>query len=81
MLNDAAVLIAAGQVAKVIATLLYAAIAAALVLGERRIFAESPRNFLEACYELRRDRSRGCPFATRRFGAILHRFRALRGDR
>jgi hypothetical protein len=48
MLNAAAVLIAAGQVAKIIATLLYAAIAAALILGDRRHFAEGPRNFLKA---------------------------------
>jgi membrane protease YdiL (CAAX protease family) len=48
MLNAAAVLIAAGQVAKIIATLLYAAIAAALILGDRRLFAEGPRNFLRA---------------------------------
>ncbi|MGD9502204.1 MAG: lysostaphin resistance A-like protein [Methyloceanibacter sp.] len=48
MLNAAAVLIAAGQVAKVIATLLFTAIAAALILGDRRLFAEGPRDFLKA---------------------------------
>ncbi len=48
MLNAAAVLIAAGQVAKIIATLLYAAIAAALIIGDRRLFGEGPRNFLKA---------------------------------
>ncbi len=48
MLNAAAVLIAAGQVAKVIATLLYAAIAAALIIGDRRFFGEGPRNFVKA---------------------------------
>jgi membrane protease YdiL (CAAX protease family) len=46
MLNAAAVLIASGQVAKVIATLLYAAIAVALIIGDRRLFAEGPRSFL-----------------------------------
>ncbi len=48
MLNAAAVLIAAGPVAKVIATLLYSAIAAALIIGDRRLFGEGPRNFLKA---------------------------------
>jgi hypothetical protein len=48
MLNAAAVLIAAGPVAKVIATLLYAAIAAALIIGDRGLFAEGPRSFLKA---------------------------------
>ena len=48
MLNGASVLINAGQIAKVIATGLYAAIAAALIIGDRRLFAEGPRNFLEA---------------------------------
>jgi uncharacterized protein len=48
MLNAASVLINAGQVAKVIATVLYAAIAAALVFGDRRLFAQGPRNFLQA---------------------------------
>jgi len=48
MLNAAAVLIAAGQVAKIIATFIYAAIAAALIIGDRRLFAEGPRNFLNA---------------------------------
>jgi membrane protease YdiL (CAAX protease family) len=48
MLNAAAVLIAAGQVAKVIATLLYAAIATAIIIGDRRLFAEGPRSFVKA---------------------------------
>jgi len=46
MLNAAAVLIAAGQVVKVIATLLYAAIAVALIIGARRLFAKGPRSYL-----------------------------------
>jgi membrane protease YdiL (CAAX protease family) len=48
MLNAAVVLIAAGQVAKIIATLLYAAIAAGLIIGDGRLFGEGPRNFLNA---------------------------------
>jgi membrane protease YdiL (CAAX protease family) len=48
MLNAAAVLINAGQVAKCIATLLYAGIAAALAVRDRKLFAEGPRNFLSA---------------------------------
>jgi membrane protease YdiL (CAAX protease family) len=48
MLNAAAVLIAAGPVAKIIATLLYAAIAVALIIGDSRFFGEGPRNFLKA---------------------------------
>jgi membrane protease YdiL (CAAX protease family) len=47
ILNAAAVLIAAGPVAKVIATLLYAALAAGLIIGDRRLFGEGPRNFLK----------------------------------
>ena len=47
MLNGASVLINAGQVAKVIATILYATVAAALIIGDRRLFDEGPRNFLE----------------------------------
>ncbi len=47
MLNAAAVLLNAGQVAKCIATLLYACIAAGLVVGDRKLFAEGPRNFLQ----------------------------------
>jgi membrane protease YdiL (CAAX protease family) len=46
MLNAPAVLLNAGQVAKCIATLLYAGIAAGLMVGDRAAFAESPRNFL-----------------------------------
>jgi membrane protease YdiL (CAAX protease family) len=46
MLNAPAVLLNAGQVAKCIATLLYAGIAAGLVVGDRKLFAEGPRNFL-----------------------------------
>jgi membrane protease YdiL (CAAX protease family) len=48
MLNAASVLINAGQVAKCIATILYSGIAAGLVLGDRRLFSEGPRNFLFA---------------------------------
>jgi hypothetical protein len=48
MLNGASVLINAGQAAKVIATGLYAAIAPALIIGDSRLFAEGPHNFLEA---------------------------------
>jgi uncharacterized protein len=46
MLNAAAVLINAGQTAKCIATLLFAGVAAALMLFDRGLFAEGPRNFL-----------------------------------
>jgi membrane protease YdiL (CAAX protease family) len=46
MLNAAAVLLNTGQVAKCIATLLYACVAAGLILGDRKLFAEGPRNFL-----------------------------------
>jgi membrane protease YdiL (CAAX protease family) len=46
MLNAPAVLLNAGQVAKCIATLLYAGIAAGLIVGDRAAFAEGPRNFL-----------------------------------
>lgn len=45
MLNAASVLVAAGQVAKCIATLLYAAVAVALVLTDRE-FRAGPRNFI-----------------------------------
>ena len=48
MLNAASVLIAAGQAAKIIATILYAAIAAALIVGDRELFAQGKRNFLDA---------------------------------
>ena len=47
MLNAASVLLNAGQVAKCIATLLYAAIAVALIVADRALFAEGPRNFLD----------------------------------
>lgn len=47
MLNAASVLLNAGQVAKCIATLLYGAIAAALIVADRALFAEGPRNFLD----------------------------------
>jgi hypothetical protein len=40
------VLINAAQFAKCIATLLYSAIAVGLVLGDQRLFAQAPRNFL-----------------------------------
>jgi membrane protease YdiL (CAAX protease family) len=46
MLNAASVLLNAGQVAKCIATILYAATAAAIIAIDRTAFAESPRNFL-----------------------------------
>ena len=46
MLNAASVLLNAGQVAKCIATLLYSGIAVGLIVGDRRLFAEDPRNFL-----------------------------------
>jgi membrane protease YdiL (CAAX protease family) len=46
MLNAGSVLINAGQVAKCIATLLYAAIAVALIVADRALFKEGPRNFL-----------------------------------
>lgn len=48
MLNAAAVLLNAGQDAKCIATLLYAVVAAGLVVGDRKLFTEGPRNFLDA---------------------------------
>ena len=46
MLNAGSVLINAGQVAKCIATVLYAAIAVALIVANRALFEEGPRNFL-----------------------------------
>jgi membrane protease YdiL (CAAX protease family) len=46
MLNAAAVLLNTGQAAKCIATLLYALVAAALIVGDRKLFAEGPRNFV-----------------------------------
>jgi uncharacterized protein len=46
MLNAASVLINAGQIAKLIATILYGAIAAALILGDRSLFGQGKRNFL-----------------------------------
>ncbi len=39
MLNAAAVLLNAGQIAKCIATLLYAVVAAGLIVGDRKLFA------------------------------------------
>jgi hypothetical protein len=48
MLNAASVLLNAGQVAKCIATLLYAAIAAGIVAIDHAAFAEGPRSFLRA---------------------------------
>ena len=47
MLNAAAVLLNSGQIAKCIATLLYAAVAAAILLADRATFAGGPRNFLK----------------------------------
>ena len=46
MLNAAAVLLNAGQVAKCIATVLYAAAAVAVIAVDRGLFAEGPRSFL-----------------------------------
>jgi len=48
MLNAASVLLNAGQVAKCIATVLYAAIAAGIFAIDHAAFAEGPRNFLRA---------------------------------
>ena len=48
MLNAAAVFPTATQVTKVIATLVYLAIAAVLVLVDRRAFGAGPRNFVPA---------------------------------
>lgn len=45
MLNAASVLLSAGQAAKSIATLLYTAIAVVLIVADRALFAEGPRNF------------------------------------
>ena len=61
MLNAASVLLNAGQVAKCIATLLYAGTAAGLLAIDRTIFAEGPRNFLtggERAKEPTRSRTR-----------------------
>jgi uncharacterized protein len=46
MLNAASVLPNAGQVAKCIATIVYAATAIAVIAIDRKAFAEGPRNFL-----------------------------------
>ena len=46
MLNAASVLLDSGQDAKCIASLLYAALAAGLIVLDRGLFAEGPRNFL-----------------------------------
>ena len=46
ILNAASILINAGQIAKCIATLLYSAIAVALVIGDQSLFAQAPRNFV-----------------------------------
>ncbi len=51
MLNAAAVLLNAGQVAKCIATVLYAGIAASILVVDRALFAEGPRNFLRSAGE------------------------------
>jgi len=48
MLNAASVLLNAGRVAKCIATVLYAAIAAGIFAIDHAAFAEGPRNFLRA---------------------------------
>lgn len=47
VLNAAAILPAATQVTKCIATGLYLVIAIVIVLAERKLFAEGPRNFIE----------------------------------
>ena len=47
MLNAAAVLFNTGQVAKCIATLLYAVVAAAIVVIDRAAFREGPRDFVQ----------------------------------
>jgi hypothetical protein len=52
MLNSAAVLLNAGQVAKCIATLLYAAIAAVIVVIDRALLEEGPGNFVDAAADL-----------------------------
>jgi CAAX protease family protein len=46
MLNGAGVLLNAGQVAKTIATVLYTAIAVAVVVSDRAVFSGGPRNFI-----------------------------------
>ena len=46
MLNAASILLNAGQIAKCIATLVYSAIAVALVIGDQSLFAQGPRNFV-----------------------------------
>lgn len=46
-LNAAAVLINAGQVAKTIATLVFAVIAVAVALTDRQVFGAGPRNFVD----------------------------------
>ena len=51
MLNAAGVLLNAGQVAKCIATLLYAGIAASILMIDRAAFAEGPRKFLRTAGE------------------------------
>ncbi|MDA7949410.1 MAG: CPBP family intramembrane metalloprotease, partial [Hyphomicrobiaceae bacterium] len=48
MLNAAAVLLNAGQVAKCIATLLYAGVAVSIIAIDRAAFTQGPRNFLPA---------------------------------
>ena len=57
MLNAPSVLLNAGQIAKCIATLLYAGIAAGLIVGDRAAFAEGSRNFLSKASPNRRDAS------------------------
>jgi uncharacterized protein len=46
MLNAPSVLLNAGQIAKCIATLLYAAIAVVLIASDRALFAQGPRDFV-----------------------------------
>lgn len=63
MLNAASVILNAGQVAKCIATLLYAAIAAAIVAIDRAAFAEGPRNFVDGAAKLTMPSRRPIPSA------------------
>lgn len=47
MLNAAMVLPDAGQIAKCIATMLYALVAIAILVGDRALFAQGPRDFVQ----------------------------------
>lgn len=59
MLNAAAVLLNAGQVAKCIATLLYAAVAVFIIVMDRAAFAQGPHNFLGNTKELEQSGTHG----------------------